>query len=113
MDAWDAYEAAENAIKAFDARHEKKKLALIALGSRLSGGWGNVTLGNPNLARDVHRIRDDYSAIDPTDLAGDSVETIISQRSELVERLERATEALPESLRKKIGTFYDPRPRTK
>jgi hypothetical protein len=98
------YARAKKACEDFDAKHERKKAAYIALGKMLEhGGWGAIELVRETRPVSAGQlIPGDFEPIHPADLAGDVV-VILGVRRSLQQAYRDALSKLPAASRKKLG----------
>lgn len=113
MTEWEAFDAAEKTLAAFDARHEPKRQALMALGKAVERGWASVTFGKASEPLSPRRFaKPDFDPIDMSIInAQPGLEVIVSERRALQERVAEAWSALPQSLKDRLegGIQQDPK----
>jgi hypothetical protein len=97
-----ACNAAAKAVEDFDLKHALKAGAIRQVAKMLDrGGWEVIRFRDETrapLAREATAAEDD-AAVSRDALRGDSIETIVMERRQLVQVWERAYAAVPEAIR--------------
>ena len=96
-----AFQAAAKAITDFDAAHDGKKRAIIAIAEILERhGWSGVEFEEDFAGIPIgQRIRGDTDPISINALAGATVVEIVTRRRLLVKQHKAAYDALPDQLK--------------